>query len=451
LVAAFDADALVGYAVILRFDAADGRRVAWIAQLVVHPTYRRSRIATTIMFSAWQFSSFDVWGVITANPYAVRALETATRRPCRSDVIVANYGALLDDLRVRLGYLPGALDELDGKQVPSLDTNFPLDLSAMEEMRRGAARGDRPWNLGGLDDGHEWFAVTFRSQEPSVARGEYLNDLLEGLDYIWIRAYEGMTLDDDHAWHRHGAKEVAWVLEQTGVGPGARVLDAGAGDGRHAVEFANRGCAVFAVDVSERLLARARARAEDARVTVGLHQGDLRQDYEVPEGPFDLIVCLYDVIGSSADPGDDAVILRNLRLRQDDGYLVVSVMSAAATLPRLPPAHVVESDADFVRALEELRPSRDMEKTGGVFDPDRIVFFRGQYFRKEQFDQLADLPPSELIVRDRRFFPDEIAHLIREAGYEVVDLFGVRAGAWASPLDPSSEEAREILVVARAV
>lgn len=450
IVCAFDGAILVGYAVILRLVNDPGGPIAWIAQLVVEPNYRRARVATTLMFSAWQFSGFRAWGVVTANPYAVRALETATRRPCRRSLIVEHADALLTALRPHLTYLPEELMTTNGKPQPCVDTSFPLDLSEVPEMRKAAARGERPWGLGDLQVGTEWFAVTFSSQEPSVARGEYINQLLEGVDSIWIHAYEAMTLDGDHAWHRHGDAEVDWIISATGLEEGSRVLDAGCGDGRHASAFAQRGMEVTAVDISRRLTDRAESRQSDEGVEFEVRMADLRSDEELPAGPFDLVVCLYDVVGSSADEADDSAILRNLASRvASGGHLVLSVMNAASTLPLLPSEQLPEDETAFIRALEALPASRQMEQTGGVFDPNHIVFFNGTFYRKEQFDQATDLPPAEMVIRDRRFSEADVRHLVENSGLEVVRIVGVRAGAWTSPVEPSEVEGKELLVVAR--
>jgi 2-polyprenyl-3-methyl-5-hydroxy-6-metoxy-1,4-benzoquinol methylase len=449
LLCAFDENVLVGYAIVLRFEGSNGHRVAWVAQLVVHETYRKSRVATTLLFSAWQFSDYDVWGLVTANPYAVRALETATRRPCRQKVIVDEGRQVLRDLGGFLDYLPSEFDIADGVTVPSVDTAFPIDLTDMDEMRRGAARSDRPWNLGTISEGHEWFAATFSSQDPSVARGDYLNQLLEGVDAIWIHAYEGMTLDAAHGWHQHAESEVEWILRTSEIRPPGRVLDAGCGDARHAVLLAAKGFEVSAVEISARLVERATQRIAASGASIDLRQADLRDGEQVPGGPFDLIVCVYDVLGSSADPADDVAILANLRSRiASGGLLVASVMNAASTLPRLSQEHCPTSEAEFVTALEKLPPSRQMERSGNVFNPEYIVYFDGRFYRKEQFDVAENLPPSELVIRDRRFTSHEIANLIEEAGFRVVWLAGVRAGRWDDPIDPDSDAAKEILFAA---
>jgi Acetyltransferase (GNAT) family len=44
---------LVGHCVAAWIDAADKGRLAWVSQLVVHTTYRRARVATTLLYSTW--------------------------------------------------------------------------------------------------------------------------------------------------------------------------------------------------------------------------------------------------------------------------------------------------------------------------------------------------------------------------------------------------------------
>jgi hypothetical protein len=57
---------------------------------------------------------------------------------------------------------------------------------------------------------------------------------------------------------------------------------------------------VVGTDISPRLLERARARHAAPNA---FQLMDARE--ELPDGPFDLAICLYDVIGSSVAPDDD--------------------------------------------------------------------------------------------------------------------------------------------------
>src|SRR4030095_11344767 len=89
------------------------------------------------------------------------------------------------------------------------------------------------------------------------------------------------------------------TLHRRGVGPGARVLDAGCGNGRYAVGLARRGYAVTGVDRSPALLDEARARIDEAAMSVRLEAGDL---LALPPGPvYDAVVCrgvLNDIVAN---------------------------------------------------------------------------------------------------------------------------------------------------------
>ena len=78
-----DNDKLIGYAIAIQIDVPKYGIISWVTQLVVHEEYRNREIAKKILHSIWGFTDHYAWGIISANPYAVRALEKTTRR--RSD------------------------------------------------------------------------------------------------------------------------------------------------------------------------------------------------------------------------------------------------------------------------------------------------------------------------------------------------------------------------------
>jgi SAM-dependent methyltransferase len=147
--------------------------------------------------------------------------------------------------------------------------------------------------------------------------------------------------------------EVAFLVEELGLGPGQRVLDVGCGPGRHAHALGRRGIEVVGVDVSERFLAIARegapdgvtfVRADARRLTydgefdavISLCQGafGLSGGGPVTAVPVDVAAGLASGIAPGAGPGaragdPDASVLDGMaRALRPGGRLAVSAFSA---------------------------------------------------------------------------------------------------------------------------
>jgi GNAT superfamily N-acetyltransferase len=78
---------LIAYAALVHTRLNGKGVVTWVTQFVVHEAYRHRGIGTTLLFTIWGFSDHWAWGLVSANPYAVRALEKATRRRCSVGLI----------------------------------------------------------------------------------------------------------------------------------------------------------------------------------------------------------------------------------------------------------------------------------------------------------------------------------------------------------------------------
>src|ERR1051326_3152898 len=70
---------LIGYAIAQQGHVPFKGRVSWVTQLVVHYNFRHQGVGKRLLFSIWTFSNHFAWGLLSANPYAIRALEKATR------------------------------------------------------------------------------------------------------------------------------------------------------------------------------------------------------------------------------------------------------------------------------------------------------------------------------------------------------------------------------------
>jgi len=123
-------------------------------------------------------------------------------------------------------------------------------------------------------------------------------------DTEWYAEFFDAFYDETHAEIEAltTGREVAGVVTWLDLRPGERVLDVPCGSGRHAVELAARGLQVTGLDLSERMLGRARGRARARGVDVEFVQGDMRG---IPwRGAFDAVVNLFNSFGYLGDEDD---------------------------------------------------------------------------------------------------------------------------------------------------
>jgi SAM-dependent methyltransferase len=136
----------------------------------------------------------------------------------------------------------------------------------------------------------------------------------------WNLAAPGLDHPIVDFWIHFGAG----LVERAGLRPGMRVLDACAGAGASSIPACRAvgpGGAVLAVDVSDRSLALARARAESA----GLDNLETRaadmSDLDLPDNAFDAVLCGFAIFFL---PDMDASLARLWRLVAPDGVLALT-------------------------------------------------------------------------------------------------------------------------------
>lgn len=93
--------------------------------------------------------------------------------------------------------------------------------------------------------------------------------------------------------HLRYSLERTYIRQHVGDGP-LHILDAGGGNGRHAISFAQQGHSVALVDFSAEMLADARDAAEQAGVSdrIEFHHADVADIPDLfPDTTFDLVLC----------------------------------------------------------------------------------------------------------------------------------------------------------------
>jgi 2-polyprenyl-3-methyl-5-hydroxy-6-metoxy-1,4-benzoquinol methylase/GNAT superfamily N-acetyltransferase len=438
---------LIAYAFATKMCIPGKGFVSWVTQLVVSEDYRNMGYSKRLLNGIWSFSNYYAWGLVTASPYAVRALEKATRRRCNPEVIARLGEEVVNAGRINIRYVDTAKQKLNTNE-SVLDTEFFVSRNGMDEMLANASHQEE-WKLGKLEKGEEWFAFTFNEQTEFVLQPQELESILADADDIAKRAYEGMALDDEHRWMRHTSSEVEYITSQGNLKGSESILDFGCGTGRHSLEFALRGYKVLGVDFVQKLVDQAKQKSRDFRLEdhAIFVTGDCR--HFNAEQEFDVALCLYDVIGTFPDSKENILILENLVKQVKMGGLVaISVLNSGSVID------VVQRKVSLrskTKELLELPPSTTMQETGQIFNPDTILIDTdtGIFYRKEQFDNAGTQLPCELIVRDLRYSLAEIEAMCSRVGLRKIICKPVQTGGWnASPsLSEKDKKAKEILYI----
>jgi SAM-dependent methyltransferase len=172
-----------------------------------------------------------------------------------------------------------------------------------------------------------------------------------------VDGYEPSTYGDRFAdvyddWYGDVTDVDATVARVAALaGPGGRVLELGAGSGRLAVPLAERGLDVWAVDASEAMLDRLRARPGGDRVHAVADDMAALADPALAGAAeargFDVGLCAFNTLFNLTDTGAQARCLRRVHdLLAPGGRLVVEAFVpppddvAAATTGAVEPRHI---------------------------------------------------------------------------------------------------------------
>lgn len=188
-----------------------------------------------------------------------------------------------------------------------------------------------------------------------------------------------------------------FIKEELSAKP--RVLDAGSGPGRYALEFAKRGCAVTLCDISDGELALAEEKfGENDLAAERFVQADLRDLSAFPDGAFDLTVC-YGAPLSYITENREKAVAELVRVTRRGGTLAVSVNNTWGILRSL----LCKTDEDF--------------------------FANGDYWHINEVIETGDCPSFESVqfggdtAPEKHFFqPDELTEALKNACLTNIEL-----------------------------
>lgn len=131
----------------------------------------------------------------------------------------------------------------------------------------------------------------------------------------------------DPAKLKEAKQEVADLVRLARLRKGAAVLDAACGEGRHSLEFADRGFSVTGVDITEAYLREASRLARKRGLkNAGFEKGELRDLYRF-QNSFDLVINLFTSFGYYHRAADNQESLWQMASTlKKGGTLVMEIM-----------------------------------------------------------------------------------------------------------------------------
>ena len=415
---------LVAEAVYRECETSRGR-AAFVVQLVVDRDCRRRGIASTLLHAIWGFSNYCCWGIVTSNAFTVESLESATFRRVKPQAIADCADFIRSEVLSGIGFLESAKWSVSAS-ASIVDSGFYTDRSLQTESTDSVSA-----RLGRLPEGSEWLAVVFREQPLDDVRA-YRSLILSSSRFV-AEAYARMQ-QRSQGWAAMTESEIFVILSLLPDLPrSVRIADFGAGSGRHVEELRKMGFDnLTAIDF--------------ASSAPGILRYDVRT-WRADE-PFDLILCLYDVVGSFPEDSDNKSVLESISANlKMGGYAVLSVSNYGYVCGKGVQTVDLDDSLEAARKIFSLPPSQTMETTGEYFDKNFILLDEKHHIacRKEQFSAGEGLP-GEYLICDRRFTEEEIVSWTDECGLEVCEVRFVRAG-FGTSYDSSS--GKEILLLAK--
>jgi 2-polyprenyl-3-methyl-5-hydroxy-6-metoxy-1,4-benzoquinol methylase len=223
--------------------------------------------------------------------------------------------------------------------------------------------------------------------------------------------------------------ECDFIETEIGRDKSLKIIDIGCGTGRHAIELTKRGYNVTGIDLSEDQIKRAREKAQEAGVTIDFQIQDARN--LTFAGEFDLAIMLCEG-GFSLMETDEMNfdILKNAaKALKSKGKLIFTTLNGLFPL--------FHSVSEFYKSAQKEGQSQCKECSFDLitFRDYNTVIFEDDSGKKR-----------ELKCNERYYVPSEITWLLKTLGFNKIDIFGAKLGAY-SRNDKLTTEDFEMLVV----
>ena len=224
--------------------------------------------------------------------------------------------------------------------------------------------------------------------------------------------------------------ECDFIEKELNFDKSLKIIDVGCGTGRHAIELTKRGYSVTGIDLSEAQLKKAREKAEKLNLKIEFLKHDARN---LPfENRFDAAIMLCE--GGFPLMETDEMnfdILKNVtKSLKDSAKFIFTTLNGL-----FPLYHSID---DFHEATTNEEGAH--YKSHG-FDLMTMRDYNVTTFTDDDGNE------HKIECNERYYMPSEITWLLKSLGFQKIDIFGAKLGAFSRD-DRLTTEDYEMLVVA---
>ncbi|MBI5787394.1 MAG: methyltransferase domain-containing protein [Candidatus Schekmanbacteria bacterium] len=195
--------------------------------------------------------------------------------------------------------------------------------------------------------------------------------------------------------------EMDMVIKIGNLKPGDRILDLCCGQGRHALELAQRGFInMVGIDRSRFLVRLARKRAKELNYSIMFHEGDARR-YRRFDYPFGCVMIMGNSFGYFDRETDDKAVMDNVfRLLESDGTILMDV-----------------ADGEWLRANFEARSWEWIDKNQFVCRERSLASDGQRLISREVITHAERGVIADQFYAERLYSREEMRKLLEASGF----------------------------------
>jgi len=216
-------------------------------------------------------------------------------------------------------------------------------------------------------------------------------------------------------------EQVEKIEKLLDIKPGARILDLPCGNGRHCLEFSERGYDVVGVDRTSRYIEAAKTKAEQRKLRAGFRVGDMRE-YCMPNR-FDVVLNLFGSFGYFEDTDNRKVAENMYASLQPGGQFLIETMGKEILARNFQEREWSEQGDLLVLSEKKITPHWERVET-------RWIVIRGA----ERFEHHVSI---------RSYSAVELSSLVSACGFRDVRVYGSLDGI------EYDKDAQRLVVVGR--